>query len=179
MTPSRNESYICNSKPLHKRTCIFEKLHLNPYFHTLHSISHNSTHTFQLLPLFATFKHLGCHTDPYDQPQKGEKGYITEEQVRHIRNQRPASSDLLKKYEYQYQQRLQRESEDEEYERHTGKSLKKLGDTCDHWHCPFFKYCWDSGMSRLPTVEDCPECRSRKCNGEGVSVFRRLGPVPP
>jgi hypothetical protein len=44
--------------------------------------------------------------DLYDQPQKGEKGYITEEQVRHIRNQRPASSKLLKKYEYQYQQRL-------------------------------------------------------------------------
>jgi hypothetical protein len=43
-------------------------------------------------------------------PQKGEKGYITEEKIRHVRNQRPASSDLLKKYEYQYQQRLQRES---------------------------------------------------------------------
>jgi hypothetical protein len=40
--------------------------------------------------------------DPCDQPQKGEKGYITEEQVRHVRNQRPAASDLLKKYEYQY-----------------------------------------------------------------------------
>jgi hypothetical protein len=41
--------------------------------------------------------------DPCDGPQKGEKGYITEEQVRHVRNQRPTSSDLLKKYEYQYQ----------------------------------------------------------------------------
>jgi hypothetical protein len=70
--------------------------------------------------------------DPCDRPQKGEKGYITEEQVRHVRNQRPASSDLLKKYEYQYQQRLHRESEDEEYERRTGKSLKKRGDTRDH-----------------------------------------------
>jgi hypothetical protein len=108
---------------------------------------------------------------PCDRPQKGEKGYITEEQVRHVRNQWPASSDLLKKYEYQYQQRLERESEDEEYERRTGKSLKKWGDTHDHWHCPFFKYCWDSSMSRLPTVEDCPECRSRKRDAEGVSVF--------
>jgi hypothetical protein len=61
MTPSRNESYICNSKPFHKRTCIFEKLHINPYFHTLHSISHNSTLTLQLLPLVATFRHIGCH----------------------------------------------------------------------------------------------------------------------
>jgi hypothetical protein len=39
--------------------------------------------------------------DPCDRPQKGEKGYITEEQIRHVRNQRPASS--VKKYEYQYQ----------------------------------------------------------------------------
>jgi hypothetical protein len=44
---------------------------------------------------------LCCHArneeaDPCDWPQKGEKGYITEEQVRHVRNQRPASSDLLK-----------------------------------------------------------------------------------
>jgi hypothetical protein len=34
-------------------------------------------------------------------------------------------------------------------------------------------------MSRLPTVKDFPECRSRKRDAEGVSVFRRLGPVPP
>jgi hypothetical protein len=79
--------------------------------------------------------------DPCDRPQKGEKGYIMKEQVRHVRNQRPASSNLLKKYEYQYQQRLQRESEEEEYERRTRKSLKKWGDMRDHWHCPFFKYC--------------------------------------
>jgi hypothetical protein len=65
----------------------------------------------------------------------------------HVRNQRPASSDLLKKYEYQYQQYLQRETEEDEYECRTRKSLKKWEDTRDHWHCPFFKYCWDSGMS--------------------------------
>jgi hypothetical protein len=116
--------------------------------------------------------------DPCDRPQKGEKGYITEEQIRHVRNQRPASSDLLKKYEYQYQQHLQHESEEEEYERRTGKSLMKREDTRDHWHCPFFKYCWDSGMSRLPTTKDCPECGSQKRDAEGVSVFRCLGPVP-
>jgi hypothetical protein len=62
-----------------------------------------------------------------------------EEQVRHVKNQRPASSDLLKKYEYQYQQHLQHETEEEEYERRTRKSLKKRGDARDHWHCPFFK----------------------------------------
>jgi hypothetical protein len=36
--------------------------------------------------------------DPCNRPQKGENGYITEEQVRHVRNERLASSDLLKKY---------------------------------------------------------------------------------
>jgi hypothetical protein len=35
-------------------------------------------------------------SDPCDRPQKGKKGYITEEQIRHVRNQRPASSDLSK-----------------------------------------------------------------------------------
>jgi hypothetical protein len=55
--------------------------------------------------------------------------------VRHVRNPWPASSNLLKKYEYQYQQRLWRESKEEEYERHTGKRLKKHEDARDHWHC--------------------------------------------
>jgi hypothetical protein len=100
--------------------------------------------------------------DPYDRPQKGEKGYIKEELVRHVRNQRLASSDLLKKYEYQYQQCLQHESEEEEYERRTRKSLKKQEYTRDRWHCPFFKYCWDSGMSRLPGVR-IPKAR---CKGD-------------
>jgi hypothetical protein len=56
-------------------------------------------------------------------------GYITEEQIRHVTNQRPASFDLLKKYKYQYQQHLQRESEEEEYERRTEKNLRKREDT--------------------------------------------------
>jgi hypothetical protein len=95
---------------------------------------------------------------PRDRPRKGENKYITEEQVRHVRYQRPLSAHLLKKYEYQYQQRRQYESEGEEYEHRTRKSLKKREDSRDHWHCPFFKHCWNSGMSRLPTVDDCPEC---------------------
>jgi hypothetical protein len=41
---------------------------------------------------------------PHDRPRKGEKKYVTEEQVRHVRYQRPLSAHLLKKYEYQYQQ---------------------------------------------------------------------------
>jgi hypothetical protein len=78
---------------------------------------------------------------PRDRPRKGEREYITEEQVRHVRYQWPLSAHLLKKYEYQYQQRCQYESKDKEYECRTGKSLKRREDLCDHWHCPFFKYC--------------------------------------
>jgi hypothetical protein len=37
---------------------------------------------------------------PHDRPRKGEREYITEEQVRHMRYQRPLSTHLLKKYEY-------------------------------------------------------------------------------
>jgi hypothetical protein len=39
---------------------------------------------------------------PHDRPRKVEREYITEEQVRHVRYQRPPSAHLLKKYEYQY-----------------------------------------------------------------------------
>jgi hypothetical protein len=78
---------------------------------------------------------------PHDRPQKGEREYITEEQVRHVRYKQPLSAHLLKKSEYQYQQCHQYESEDEEYEHRTGKSLKTREDTRDHCHCPFFKYC--------------------------------------
>ena len=47
-------------------------------------------------------------------------------------------------------------------------------ETRDHWNCPFFRYCWDSGMSRLPTIGNCPECAPQK-----RSVFKRLGPITP
>jgi hypothetical protein len=116
---------------------------------------------------------------PCDRPQKGEREYITEEQVRHMRYQWPLSAHLLKKYEYQYQQRHQYESEDEEYERRTGRSFKRREDLRNHWHCPFFKYCWNSGMSQLPTINNCPECGPRKHDPRKVSVFQRIGPMPP
>jgi hypothetical protein len=66
---------------------------------------------------------------PRDRPRKGEREYITEEQVRHVLYQWPLSTHLLKKYEYQYQHRHQYESEDEEYEHRTRKSLKRREDT--------------------------------------------------
>ena len=64
--------------------------------------------------------------DSGKQPQdedESEQQYITEEQVRHIRNQLPASNRLLEKYEYQYKLRRWYESEEEEYKHHTGRTL--------------------------------------------------------
>src|SRR3954471_13447807 len=34
-------------------------------------------------------------------------------------------------------------------------------------------------MNRLPTIDNCPECRPQKEDTGEVSVFKRLGPLPP
>jgi hypothetical protein len=52
-----------------------------------------------------------------------EQQHVTEEQVRHIRNQLPPSNRLLEKYQYQYKLRRRYESEEDEYEHHTGRML--------------------------------------------------------
>ena len=101
---------------------------------------------------------------------------MTEEQVRHIHNQLPASNQLLEKYQYQYKLRRRYESEEDEYEHRTGRTLGRRQAIRDHWHCPFFRYCWNSGMSRLPTIDDCLECRPRGHQQDETSVFRCLGP---
>src|SRR6185312_14125970 len=102
--------------------------------------------------------------------------HVTEEQVRHIRNQLPVSNQLLEKYQYQYKLRRRYESEEDEYEHRIGRTLGRRQATRDHWHCPFFRYCWNSGMSRLPTIDDCLECRPRGRQQDETSVFQRLGP---
>jgi hypothetical protein len=96
-----------------------------------------------------------------------------------VRYQRPLSAHLLKKYEYSIGSVASMNQKNEEYECRAGKSLKRREDSRDHWHCPFFKYCWNSSMSRLPTVNNCPECGPRKHDARGVSVFQRIGPMPP
>ena len=63
---------------------------------------------------------------PQDEDES-EQHYITEEQVRHIRNQLPASNRLLEKYEYQYKLHRRYESEEEEYEHRTGRTLGTTG----------------------------------------------------
>jgi hypothetical protein len=135
--------------------------------------------------------------DPRDRPQYDDKRYLTKEQVRSVRYQKPLSTHLLNKYEYQYDRRRQYDRNDERHNRsdedkgryrrrdrddegreHRAKERSREQEDMDrHWDCPFFKHCWDSGMSRLPTIDNCPECRQQKDTGE-VSVFKRLGLLP-
>ncbi|KAK1681896.1 hypothetical protein QYE76_042744 [Lolium multiflorum] len=136
---------------------------------------------------------------PRDRPQDNDRRYLTEEEVRNIRYPRPLSVHLLNKYEQQYDRRRRYDDDDEGYRRsdanrryrqsdrgNDGYERRARGrsreqDNVDkHWDCPFFKHCWDSGMSRLPTIESCPECKQqRRRRASEVSVFERLGPLPP
>ncbi|KAK1667801.1 hypothetical protein QYE76_055960 [Lolium multiflorum] len=126
---------------------------------------------------------------PRDRPQDDDRRYLTEEEVRSIRYQRPLSVHLLNKYEQRYDRRRRHDEDDERYrrsdaadrryrqhdrnndgyERHARGRSREQDNMDKHWNCPFFKHCWDSGMSRLPTINRAKE----------VSVFERLGPLPP
>ena len=61
-----------------------------------------------------------------------ELEHVTEEQVRHIRNQLPASNRLLEKYQYQYKLHRRHESEEDEYEHRTGRTLGRRQAIRDH-----------------------------------------------
>ncbi|XP_071685307.1 uncharacterized protein [Lolium perenne] len=135
---------------------------------------------------------------PRDRLRHDGKRYIIEGEVKNVRYQRPLSDHLLNKYVSQYDQRRRyddgderdrlasrdarrhrRHDHDEErYERHAKGKSREQDDMDKHWDCPFFKHCWDSGMSRLPTIGNCPECRQKKRGTGDVSVFKRLGPLP-
>ena len=73
---------------------------------------------------------------PQDEDEP-EPQHVIEEQVRHIRNQLPASNRLLEKYQYQYKLRRRYKTEEDEYERRTGRMLGRCQAIRDHWHCPF------------------------------------------
>ncbi|KAK1616005.1 hypothetical protein QYE76_021522 [Lolium multiflorum] len=135
---------------------------------------------------------------PRDRLRHDGKRYVTEGEVKNIRYQRPLSDHLLNKYVSQYDQRrrsnyddrgdrLAREArrhrrqdrDEEEHERCATETSREQDDNARHWDCPFFRHCWDSGMSRLPTIGNCPECNKKKKEAANVSVFERLGPLPP
>ncbi|KAK1602943.1 hypothetical protein QYE76_037418 [Lolium multiflorum] len=54
---------------------------------------------------------------PRDRPQDDDRRYLTEEEVRSIRYQRPLSVHLLNKYEQQYDRRRRYDKDDERYRR--------------------------------------------------------------
>jgi hypothetical protein len=134
---------------------------------------------------------------PSDRPRYDDRRYITEEQVRNVRYQRPLSAHLLNKYERQYDRRRRYDRDDERYRQfdgdngkhrrydrddegygHRAKERSREQENMDrHWDCPFFKHCWNSG-SRLPTIDNCPECGQQKKDTGVTSVFKRLGPLP-
>ena len=109
---------------------------------------------------------------PHDRPRYDDRRYITEEQVRNVRYQQPLSAHLLNKYERQYNRRRRYDRNDEKYRRYevdnekyrrydtddegyehrTKEKSEEQEDADKHWNCPFFRYCWNSGMSRLPTI---------------------------
>src|SRR3954464_13065324 len=140
-----------------------------------------------------------AEADPHDRPQYDDRRYLTREQVRSVWYQRPLSTHLLNKYEWQYDRRRRHDVEDTRYRRadagdrryhrharadegykHRAKEAsREQEDMAKHWDCPFFKHCWDSGMSRLPTIGNCPACRPRKKHIGETSVFKRLGTHPP
>ena len=68
---------------------------------------------------------------PQDQDEPGQQ-HITEEQMRHIRNQLPTSDQLLEKYEYQHKLRRRYQSEEEEYEYRTGRTPGRRQAIRDH-----------------------------------------------
>ncbi|KAK1618868.1 hypothetical protein QYE76_024385 [Lolium multiflorum] len=135
---------------------------------------------------------------PRDRLHHDGKRYVTEGEVKNIRYQRPLSDHLLNKYVSQYDQRRRSNYDDEgdrlarearrhrrqdrdveEHERRAADGPREQDDNARHWDCPFFRHCWDSGMSRLPTIGNCPECNKKKKEAANVSVFERLGPLPP
>ena len=72
---------------------------------------------------------------PQDRDEPWQQ-HITEEQVCHIRNQLLVCDRLLEKYEYQHKLHCRYQSEEEEYEYRTGRTLGRRQAIRDHWHSP-------------------------------------------
>jgi hypothetical protein len=113
------------------------------------------------------------------------KGLLLEEED--LKPCRPVTSQMLIN---KVQHRQEKASEREEWaQRNEG-----------HWRCPFFKYCWQEGI-KLPTAENCPECKGaynnnnssnricfndrrpatgdhREFSSQWVSIHHRLGGRP-
>ncbi|KAK1686709.1 hypothetical protein QYE76_047557 [Lolium multiflorum] len=83
--------------------------------------------------------------DPRDRPRYDDKRYLTKEQVRSVRYQKPLSTHLLNKYEYQYDQRRQYDRNDERYNRSDEDKGRYRRHDRD-----------DEGQFRAPGTEEAP-----------------------
>ncbi|KAK1603643.1 hypothetical protein QYE76_027316, partial [Lolium multiflorum] len=111
---------------------------------------------------------------PRDRLRHDGKRYVTEGEVKNIRYRPSLITSSTKARRHRRHDR-----DEEEYERRAKEKSRERDDEDRHWDCPFFRHCWDSGMSRLPTIGNCPECNQKKKEAANVSVFKRLGPLPP
>ncbi|KAK1616172.1 hypothetical protein QYE76_021689 [Lolium multiflorum] len=94
------------------------------------------------------------------------KRYITEGEVRNVRYQRPLSDHLLNKYVSQYDQR-RRPNDDDERDRLARDARRRR------------RHDRDEERYERHAKESCPECRQKRKDAANVSVFKRLGPLPP
>ena len=127
---------------------------------------------------------------PSDRPERTQADRrLAEEEVARQREFRPTSHHLTAIYSGRYwkgvrrQQHMAKDAQyPPEYFLSRGCYPRQPEDFDDrrermfreHWNYPFFWYCWDEGFTRLPTVEDCPECATCHTSRGMPSVFRRL-----
>ncbi|KAK1627418.1 hypothetical protein QYE76_001733 [Lolium multiflorum] len=132
---------------------------------------------------------------PRDRLRQDGKRYVTEGEVKNIRYRDLSLDHLLNKYVSRRPTRRSGDDDDrvrrpekpktssadrdeEEHER-CAKGKAREQDDEDGTGIVLLQHCRDSGMSRLPTIGNCPECNQKKKEAANVSVFERLGPLPP
>ncbi|KAK1627368.1 hypothetical protein QYE76_001683 [Lolium multiflorum] len=155
------------------------------------------THPFPAVNMVEYTYHGGCQPDFSCNINMVGPGNHSEGEVKNIRYQRPLSDHLLNKYVSQYDQRRRYNDDDEEdrlarddrrhrrhdhdeerYERHAKEKSREQDDVDRHGTAPSSTLL-GFRMSRLPTIGNCPECKRKKKDAAKVSVFKRLGPLPP
>ncbi|KAK1602554.1 hypothetical protein QYE76_037403 [Lolium multiflorum] len=102
--------------------------------------------------------------DPRDRPQHDDRRYLTEKEVISVRYQRPLSAHLLNKYEQQYDRRRRYDEDDDRYRRSDADNRK---------------YRRHEGNEPIAYNRELPRMRQKRRGTNEVSVFERLGPLPP
>jgi hypothetical protein len=89
---------------------------------------------------------------------------------------RVTSRILLNKWQRQQEKECyQKHKYEEEKRRYEEEMCRKKQEEymreqeCAHWGCPFFIHCWNEGL-KLPTQNNCPECRSIPNTGKTLPI---------